>query len=237
MNVGELKTIIREDYLDDAVATYLWSDTFILRSLNHAERQACNRMDLLYDDSTAAYTQVTLADGTATYAIDAKVNRIENVLFENKLVTHKSKEEMERLDPNWRTQQGMTGNVVFHVMRGRNMMFYPYPDSDDDAKTVYLEVYRNPANDLVADNSIPEIAEENHYDLIYWVLHEAWSKHDSDVNDGNLSAFYLAKFNEVFGERISAEVRINQFQQPQSLTLRSFGYDANLTQSTVDSEW
>ena len=237
MNAGDLITIVREDYLDDAVGDKLWSDAFMFRSFTEAERQACNRQNLLFDDSTVEYTNITLADGVSTYALDQKVTELEHVIFDNLKVNQLSKHEIERSNPSWRSLDGMTGKVVNYIVRGRTIRFIPAPDADDDAKTVYLEVFRLPASDMTAITDVPEIPEEYHRDLIYWVLHEAYKKQDSDAFNQERSDYFLGRFNQVFGEYIPAEVRLNQMQQRSSLHLRPTAYTTRLTQSTNNDDW
>lgn len=233
MNVGALKTVIRNDYLDDPSGS-LWDDATILRYLNESERQACNRTNFLFDDTTYS---ITLVDGTASYALSELITQIEYVGFESKEVKHISKHEIQRKDPEWRTKTIMTDKVVNYLMRGRTMTFTPKPATVDDAKTVSLEVFRLPKTALALDADIPEIPDEFHRDLIYWVLHEAYKKQDADTFNQERADYYLARFTEVFGEYVSTEVRLNKLEQARSLKLRPTAYDVNLTRFDDSDEW
>lgn len=237
MNIGQLITTVRTDYLDDSVSGYLWDDAFMYRSFTEAERQACNRQFLIFDDSTSAYTEITLASGTTTYDVSQKVNKIEAVIFDDVQADRVSKHEIERTTPTWRSLTGMTGKPIQYVMRGHKIRFIPSPDADDDGKTVYMEVFRLPAADVTASDYVPEIPEEYHRDLIYWVLHEAYKKQDADTFQQEKADYYLARFTEVFGEYIPAEVRLNQMEQDRSLTLRPVAYTTKLTQTSDDDDW
>lgn len=280
MLASQLITIIREDYLNDTVADYCWSDAFLLRSLAEAERQACNRSKLIFDDTTSAYTQIALKNGTTTYSLSPKVNYLEAVRFEGKAVTQKSKSELERVTADWRSQTGMKGKPVEYVVRGRTIRFIPSPDASKDATfiqasapasgmvtndtwwdtansllyiytsgtwtlsatatigTVNLEVFRSPDNDAPTTSYEPEIAEEYQRDLIYWILHEAYKKRDIDAFDQEKSDYFLARFTEVFGEYVPADVRLNQMEENPVLTARPIAYNSNLTRSSVsDDDW
>lgn len=237
MDIADLITSVRTDYLDDSIAGELWDNNFMFRAFTEAQRQVCNRQNILFDDSTAEYTSITLVDGTASYALSPKITDIEQVIFDSLAVTQLSKHELERSTPAWRAKTGMTGKVVNYIIRGKSIRFIPSPDADDDAKVVSLEVFRLPAADITATTDIPEIPEEFHRDLIYWVLHEACKKQDADTYNQERSDYFLNRFTEVFGEYISAEVRLNKLQQRGSLHLRPTAYTTNLTTSSSSDDW
>ena len=241
MNIGQLIDIVRFDYLDDNpdgdVKKYLWDDEFMFRAFTEAERQACNRQNLLFEDSVDEYTKINLVDGKSTYDIPQKVTCIEYVGFEDTVISRQSKHEVERNNPAWRTLTGMTGKVINYVVRGHKIRFIPSPDTDDAGKKVSLEIFRLPDLDLTNLSSVPEIPEEYHRDLIYWVLHEAYKKQDSDRFDQERSDYFLGRFSQVFGEYISAEVRLNQMQQRKSLHLRPQRYTSSMTRSSSSDDW
>ena len=233
MNVWDLETVIREDYLHDIRPDFLWSKAFILRALNESVRQACNRTNFLFDDTVS----ITLVNGTASYPISQLTTQIEYVEFENKEVEHISKHDIQRKDPEWRTRTVMTDKVVHYMMRGRTLTFIPSPALVDDGKIVNLEVFRLPLLPLVDDTDTPEIPEEFHRDLIYWVLHEAYKKRDADAYNQEKSDYYLARFTEIFGEYVSSEVRLNKLEQARSLHLMPTAYEVNLTRFDDSDEF
>ena len=283
MNLEQLITSVRFDYLDDDPEStpkkYLWDDEFMFRAFTEAERQACNRQNLLYDDSSAEYTQIQLIDGQSSYDVPQKVTKIEYVGFEDLETVRQSKHELNRNNSDWRTETGMTDNPTQYFMRGHKLRFVPSPLASKDATfiqllepttgmvtddtwwdttnsllylysgsswvattnaslgTVSLEVFRLPECDLANTSDEPEIAEEYHRDLIYWVLHEAYKKQDADSFQQERSDDFLARFTEVFGEYISAEIRLNQMQQRGSLHLRPTRYTSRLTRSTNADDW
>lgn len=225
---GELISIIRTDYLDDnpevAVGTpagdipYLWKDAFLYRALSEAQKQACKRMHLIYDDTSAA-TSITLVNNTHTYTLDASITKVEAVRFNGKAVVHKSRTELDEQDPEWRTYQGMIDNECRYAVRGHKIRFSPYPDATDAALPVTLEVFRLPTAVLDDAADVPEIDVQYHFPLIYWVLYEAYRKADADTRDLELSQLYLGQFVEVFGPEISAEVRLHVLESPKTLRL------------------
>lgn len=250
MNASELITIIREDYLNDTFngwesATddekedqFLWTDKFLLRSLSEAQRQACNRTDFLYDDSSVM-TQIKMIENQSTYKISQKITFIEYASFDGTEITHYSKDEFNNKYPSWRADTGMTDKVVSYVMRGHSLRVHPTPDIDDVDKIISLEVNHLPIDDItsIADDFV--IPEENHRDLIWWTLFEAFGQPDADGYDPTRSELYLDKFDEVFGEYVSSEVRLNQLNENKVLTLRPNAYTTNMVMNneTEDNDW
>ena len=237
MLVSELITVCREDYLDDNVTPYLWPDTFFIRAFAESERQACNRTKFLYNDSTASIVEITLVEDQATYSLSQKITYIETILWETNLVSHKSKEELDRETPDWRTDTGLTDVTITAFVRGRSIRFSRIPDATDAGSKVYLEVYTLPLTELTLVTETPSIPDENHRDLCWNVLQQAYSKNDEDSQDLSKANYYEAKVTEAFGDYVSAEVRLNQFNSPKVLTLRPVNYYGSRTRGVDESLW
>jgi hypothetical protein len=236
--VAELFTICTSDYLDDGLNGVLWDEAFMFRAINEAQLQACNRSNLIYDDTTASVCEIALIDGQASYAIDQAITFIEQVNFEGNRCIHKSKAEIEASYPQWRTLSGMTGKTVNYVVRSRSIRFSPIPDVSDIGKKVYLEVFRLPLTKLTLASESPEIPTEFHRPLIYWMLHEAYKKQDADAYNQERSDYFLNRFAEVFGDYIPAQVRINQLEQPVSMNLHGHAYFPDNTRNySEDDNW
>lgn len=243
MTADELILICRTDYLavdsahfdgeDDATT----SESFMIRSLNEAQRQACNRMNLIYDDTSAA-TSITLSDGTAVYSIDPKVVYVEDMRFDDLPVKLVTKEEVDRLLPNWRTLTGMTGKCVYATRRDRNLRFIPAPDAGDDGKTVEIECWRMPlaSEEMTALTDSPIISEQYHHDLVYWVLYQMFLRLSGvESKLYGMAQEYRRMFDEAFGNFISSEVRFNQDESPKILTLRPASYTGSSWRG--DTDW
>ena len=243
MEITDLITVLREDYLDDTFSgwetateaekndQFLWTDAFLLRSLTEAQRQACNRTDFLFDDSTFS---VTLVSGNPSYNIDKRITFIDEVTFDGAKVAHKSREEFQRLHPTWRVDTGMTDKSTEYIMRGHKLRIYPIPDAVDAGKLLTFDVYRLPLENISSTRDALEIPDEYHRDLIWWVLYEAYSKQDADGYDKTRAHQYLAQFEQAFGTYVPSGVRLNQMQENQSLTIRPVNY---LTSADSDEDW
>lgn len=225
MRISELITIVREDYTEDTNSdNYLWSDASLLRKFNEAQKQACNRTNLLFDDTTSSYCRITLVSSKSTYTIDPKITVIENIIFDGDKLVQKTAEELDKLQPTWRTDTGMLNKVVYFTIRGRSIRFNYVPDATDSGEVITLEVYRLPDVNLLSTSQEPEIPEENHRDLIYWVLHECYKKQDVDTFNQEKSDYYRARFEEIFGNYVPARVRQHQMENPRTTTIRPIAY-------------
>ena len=218
MFARDLIKILREDFLDDNNSRkYLWDDPSLLRRISEAERQVCQRIDVIFDDTTPKYCHITLVEGQSSYTFDRKISRFVNVIFDGDVLDKTTKDDLDRKQPTWRTDTNLTDNIVEYVVSGRQIRFSRIPNATDAGKIVYLEIYRYPDQAIRSENQEPEIPEEFHRDLIWWVLHECYKKQDADTFDQERSNQHLLRFNEIFGDPIPAAVRQHQFESPEGL--------------------
>lgn len=59
-------------------------------------------------------------------------------------------------------------------------------------------------------DSIPEISEEYHFDLIHWICHLAYSKQDAETYDAGKRDWHDKKFTNAFGPMLSASTQENR---------------------------
>ena len=281
MDAQDIIDIARNDFLYDTQFPYRWSDDFLLRSILEAERQACIRWNLIYDDSSAGIASVSLLDGVGSYELATEITAVESVIVNGNVIAKKSKEELERSIPTWRTDSGIKNKTVYYMIRGRRIHFTPKPSASLDATfiqadaptsgmvtgdtwwdsansllyvyetsawtlksnaplfTASIECYRLPGETSITMGYTPEISEEHHRNLIYWVLHEAYNKRDADGIDGSSydpqKAFEnLSMFNQAFGVPVPADVRQNQLEENPSLTIRPIAYTKR---TTTNDDW
>src|SRR3546814_4957914 len=62
-----------------------------------------------------------------------------------------------------------------------------------------IEVARLPLRQLVSPEDCPEIPQQYHADIVYWMLYRAWSKRDADAGSEAKAESALAKFASTFG--------------------------------------
>jgi len=309
MQIADLITIARQDYLYDVAQPYRWSDEFLCRSFLEAERQSCNRWNLIFDSGQPVYqgqslvsglvvdnsgvdliarppsTIISLLDGVSTYSIDSKITYIQYIgikvtQYKNGIystcrheIHRKSLDEMNRAHPGWRNETGVTVRHVNAIVRGRSLSLSRIPTASLDATYIIslptttpnagdtwwdgtqlyqyvngawiinpaaplgylnLEVYRLPIAYTADTGYIPEIAEEHHRNLIYWVMYEAYLRKDSDNTDPNSydkerSSFGLQMFNDYFGKPVSASVRQHELENNPNSNFHAHQYETSLS--------
>ena len=240
MRVGELITVIREDYLNDKNSRkYRWDDASLLRRIDEAQRQACNRTNLIYDDSTSLFTRIAMVSGKPGYKFSDKITVIKNVLLGGKILNKRSVESMDKETPLWRANSGQVNQTVEYVIQGRTLRVTFIPNDLDVVVTPYinLEVYRLPDNTINNVNQQFEIPEENQLDLAHWVLHSCYKKVDADTFNQEKSDYHLLRFNQIFGQPVSALVRQHQFESTGSLNITPAGLKRHRSTSDDPAEW
>lgn len=158
MNTQELLDFLRYDILDDnpdaptlTSSDYGWTDAFLLRQINHAQREACSRRRLITDSDTPAICQVALTSGTALYSLDSRVVMFDRALYGGDILEKTSKQRMDVLKAAWRVD---TGSPTKFIQNGLNIRLYPIPTSAEDGEVLYLEdVWRRPLGDLRNDDA------------------------------------------------------------------------------------
>ncbi len=116
MTIVEIIAAAREDFLDDAVVPYLWSDALLERYANEAEKEACRRASLLIDKTNANDSEgsplplasLQLVAGTTEYTISKKILRILRCVPStiSRSIDKKTEGWLDEIYPNWRTDDG-----------------------------------------------------------------------------------------------------------------------------------
>jgi hypothetical protein len=176
MNLGDLRGHLRAEVLRDTALPQLWSDSELTTYLNEAYVAFCRRTHLLVDAESDFTTFDTVA-GTARYALDPRVLRINRAGI---LGT----DNYQELDTGTRHQIPVTHRggrpVAFTTQTGidvgtpgaAQILFYPIPD---DVYTVVMEVARKPLSPLAAAADEPEIDEDYHLALCDYAAWRALS--------------------------------------------------------------
>lgn len=221
MTADDLISLTRE-YLGDTVAPYLWSDGFLLGALNRAEQEAAVRTLCLPDATTTAICRIALVAGTARYAHDPRIIRIESIYLDGALLEHVDAADMDaRFGAAWATE----ANTPMHWFSdGRTLTVHPTPVLPG---ALELVVYRWPMVDMTLNASpkvAPEIDVKWHRALAHWVCFEAYQMVDTDNQRGDRAMPHLAQFEQVFGPAVSARVQRHQRCSPRLLSLTAAPY-------------
>jgi hypothetical protein len=227
MTIAELLNLTRGIYLTEGVGDFLWIDSISLSMFSEAQRQACNRTDFIYEELT-----IPLVNGTALYTLNSRITRLNNVMFEGLPVIKTTPTALDYTNSTWRTDTAMSGKECSYVVRGNQLRFVPAPALADNGLVVTLECYTLPAANFTLMTDVPVIPAEAHRYLIYWVLHEALN-----AIDIKRSEYYLERFNERFGETVSARVRQHQLEDGLSTVVSAFNYNNTSQRDSVIDNW
>lgn len=197
---------------DDTASPYLCSDAELVTYANEAQREACIRGRLIFDDSTEDICRITVVADTHSYDVDPLVLEIPSARFSTdgevySDVLPKSRQWLNDNVSDWR-ESGDTPKYL--VLEGNRLRLVPTPSANG---TLYLDVYRLPENDMVATPTptSPEIPAVHHRHLVHWMLHRAYAKRDSDMFSADLSRYYEDRFTKYFGRAVDARQARNQW--------------------------
>ena len=208
MNVADFIDEFR-DAVDDHADPPFWSSENIVRYLNEAVQEACERAKLIEDRSTPAVCSITLQAGESTYPLHPSVFEIKRLTFRGRPLDETSVEELDADVPGWEARSGQPRLYIFEQasgLRPAQVRLVPTPTATD---TIALTVCRGALKPLSADNDAgrPEMPERFHRRLLDWVLHRAYLKQDADAFDPSKAAVSLGLFVQAFGERPDANVQ------------------------------
>lgn len=179
MNLSELLSYTSEQYLDDSTALVdgspdsLWSNEFLVLSLNEAQRQLARAAWCIIAEGVTPAGIVTLVDGQAVYNLHASVLRVLLATPEDQdWPLFRSTDDRLRAPrvfeggPFVITGAAETGRpVAFSTDAGtRKLRIYRTPTALEDGLVINLKVARLPITWLAATdmNSVPEVPEDYH---------------------------------------------------------------------------
>ena len=193
----------------DVELPHFWSPELIVRYLNEAVQEACERAKLIEDRLTPAVCSINLQANVSTYSLHPSVFEIKRLTFRGRPLDEASVEGLDCDYPGWELRSGAPRCFIFEQASGvqpPKVRLVPTPLM---AEPVGLTVYRGALKPLSADidTGKPEIPERFHERLMDWVLHRAYLKQDADTFDPAKAATSLALFVQAFGERPDANVQ------------------------------
>ena len=211
MKVADFITEFRGIVQDNEVPP-LWTSENIVRYLNEAVQEACERAKLIEDRSTPTVCSIPLQAGVSTYNLHPSVLEIKRLTLNGQKLDETSEEEMDDDSPGWELLSGKPSHFIFEQASGAQPPRVRFVRSPVSAGQVALTVFRGALKPLSADldSGRPEIHERFHERLMDWVLHRAYLKQDADTFDPNKAAQSLALFVQAFGERPDANVQRKQ---------------------------
>lgn len=197
MKLGALLEVVRTE-IDDRQEPLLWSDAELMEYADDAQNEACRRARLLVDSEDATVCRIALEAGTATYALDPRVIRVERAIVAGEVLPLRMclRRHADRMLPGWEDLDDGLPEILIPDWQSRSIRLVPAPEA---AGTLRLTVVRLPLAALNDLDDEPEIPEHFHRNLRHWIIHRAYLKRDSETFDEKASLKALAWFVEEFG--------------------------------------
>lgn len=218
MTPGDLIPVIREAYLQDVSdaldpeQSQMFSDAWLLRELATAQRQACLRQDLkhIYDDATAEICSITLVASHATYTLDSRILRLDEVRIGEDLLVHTTKAALSEAMPSWR--ELVAGTPKWFVVTGRTLRLVPSPTAAVAEDPLSLSVWRLPLADPNMGDDLEWPGETEQFG--HWVAYRAFSVPNSGFDEPERAARERALFDAAFGREVPAQARTELLAYP-----------------------
>lgn len=193
----------------DNAEPFFWSSENIVRYLNEAVQEACERAKLIEDRTTTAVCSITTQANGSTYSLHPSVFEIRRLTFGGRRLDETSVEELDQEHPGWESRSGQPRAYIFEQASGAQPAKVRLVPTPTAAGSIALTVSRGALKPLSADldQARPELPERFHERLMDWVLHRAYLKQDADTFDRNKAAESYVLFVQAFGERPDANVQ------------------------------
>lgn len=206
MNVADFLAAFRSD-LRDEEPPYLWSDQELVRYLNTAVQEACERAKLIEDVRT-----ITLEPNVSTYQLNPSVFEIKRVTLRDKPLDETSVEALDEECRGWESMKGLPRWFIFEQASGTRPPSLRLVRMPAQVDTLTVTVYRGALKPLSADldQARPEIPERFHEQLKDWLYRCAYLKHDTETLDRARAAEFEGLFATNFGLRPDANVQRKQ---------------------------
>lgn len=201
MEVEDLLTVIREDYLDDTVKPYRWDQAKLYRWLDMAQKEACRRQPLLVDETTAAVCDLPVTPLTASYSLHNSVHMVLEVRLGGAVLPKSTPELLDKQLPYWNTAE--PDIPVAWIQNDTTLTLVPAPATSD---TLKLRVWRLPLITVSDIDGVLEIDPAYHENLAHYVAARAYRMPDEDLRDLRLAEQHERDFDAVFGPALRADV-------------------------------
>ncbi|MCE5212504.1 MAG: hypothetical protein LLG40_13255 [Deltaproteobacteria bacterium] len=250
MLLTELIQTLRVDFLDDVAEPYLWSDPELVSKIIEAEKEACERANLIIDDSTPEICHIAVQQGVMGYTLDDRVLLVRRASFGTSStstypLTQTTKARADETHPGWNNHTGTPG--VYICEENGSIIIAPAAagttgtdgivSTAGTAGTAFLQVSRYPLNRMTLNSTAgtgtagkgityPEIPPSYHYKMLHWAAHLAFLKNDSETFNAAKADKHAGLFAQYFGLPIDAAtkqfMRSNNLNSPR-MRPREFG--------------
>lgn len=200
-----LKDLIDEfrDRVDDHGAKPLWSDKYLTRQANEAQREAARRARLFEDRTTAEIVNISVKAGKSVYVVDPRILLIQRVKIttEDVAMSKVDLRDLEEKVPGWEDPDNAQIPRCWTPWEDHKIRLVYEPDADASAR---LWTVRLPLADM-SETVGPEVRLEHREGLVDWMCYRALNQRDKEEKFApEVAAAHLAAFESEFGKRSSA---------------------------------
>jgi len=231
MLLTELISVLRNQYLDDVAEPYLWSDPELVSYISQAQNEACERANLIIDESTPSVCQFPIEVGVIGYSLSEKVLLVKRCSFGTSIeeaypLEQQTRSRLDQTRPGWRNG---TSNPSAYICEDNGEITIVPPTggttgtsgtaaTSGTTGTAFLQVSRYPINDLSLNSTAgsgtaglgvtyPEIPSQYHLKMLSWAVHLAFLKNDSETFNLQKAQTYENMFDRDFGRPLSAKTK------------------------------
>ena len=227
MNLNDLLTEWRRRIEDTEGPPFRWSNEEGIAFANQAEREACERANLIEDDKTPGVVAIAGQPNQGTYGLHKSIIEVRSCLWNGRFLDGIARETLNNPHHHRRDAGNFAdcggflfgelewdGNRDWSTLTGTPRYFIDPQEKyltlvriPIIAAPIRLSVYRYPLEPLCNLEDEPEIAHRHHYRLIDWMEHLAFQKQDTECFDPKKVVDKEALFVASFGIRPDANVR------------------------------
>lgn len=238
MDLATMLQYTASEFLDDRQELLsgdndsLWSDEYLVRQFNEAQRRLCRRSWAIIEYGTSSVGVITLTTGKATYQYHRSILRVFDA-------TPSSQAAMlgRTTDERIRSVGAPTGDAfdigeaaslagasetgvplaIASDAATRTIRVYPTPTATQSGLKVYLKIARMPITDLTLDDTTaePEVDEQWHLEICHYAAGKALTLPNIDGDQKTEGRRLLAEFDETVRlarqERQRAEMGSNRW--------------------------
>lgn len=219
MTIKGLVTRLREEFLDDTLAPYRWSESHLKGALAQAERELSRRLFLLHDSTTEAVCHIAVAAVGGvfprSYAMDDRILRIERFKFPGVTspLVQTTTDWLDQNEPGWDEAVGIPSCFVVDA-DSFVITFNRQPTAGGIVKMTVKRLPLVPISQKALTDS-PELRQLDD-ELLHGALKYLYLVPDTELYDANLSA----KWERQFERDITQIVQNKAAMNPQAWTTR-----------------
>lgn len=200
MNRSEMLSELRE-VINDDTSYPEWTDTTLAGYLSDGKDKFCEDTGYFRDSSTFL---IELVAGVTLYEIPQRIIQILAIWNgSTKLQKILTGETYDELGYAWSIGTGMPSQWRTDTDTGL-IVFNNTPTATEAGTTLSLSVWRYGFDDLLYEESEPEIPERFHRACIEWAAYKAFNHHDAETQDPVKAADHLQAYRMYVNDAVSA---------------------------------